>query len=114
MATKAARLGRVVANTALVEKGVMANSPATAWLPQTPNGHQKQAYCNAHYRQLQEQNPAKTSRKEKRAAKADVKTESKRTAKAHIAELLQDMLLKARESGKQSILKRDQEQYRST
>ena len=46
------------------------------------------------------------SRKEKRAAKADVKTEFKRAAKVTKAELLEDMLLKARESGKQSVLKR--------
>ena len=68
--------------------------------------HQKHAYCNTHYRQLQEQNTAKTSRKEKRAAKADVKTEFKRAAKVTKAELLQDMLLKARESRKQYLLKR--------
>ena len=46
------------------------------------------------------------SRKEKRAATADVKTEFKRAAKAAKAELLEDLLLEARESGKQSVLKR--------
>ena len=46
------------------------------------------------------------SRKEKRAAKADSKHEIKRAAKASKAELLEDLLLKARESGKQSVLKR--------
>ena len=46
------------------------------------------------------------SRKEKRAAKADAKTEFRRAAKVSKAELLEDMLLKARESGKQSVLKR--------
>ena len=45
------------------------------------------------------------SRKEKRAGKADVKTEFKRAAKVTKAELLEDMLLKARESGKQSVLR---------
>ena len=67
--------------------------------------HQKYAYCDAHHRKQQEQNPAKMSRKEKRAAKADVKTESKRATKVKKAELIQDMLLEARESGKQSVLK---------
>jgi hypothetical protein len=46
------------------------------------------------------------SRKEKRAAKADSKTEVKRAAKANKVELLEDVMLKARESGKQSALKR--------
>ena len=55
---------------------------------------------------LQEQNTAKMSRKEKRAAKAEVKTEFKRAAKTSKAELLENMLLEARESGKQSALKR--------
>ena len=55
--------------------------------------HQKQAYCNAHYRQLQEQSSAKISRKEKRAAKVDLESETKRAAKASKAELLEDLLL---------------------
>ena len=46
------------------------------------------------------------SRKEKRAAKAEAKTEFKRAAKTTKAELLENMLLEARESGKQSALKR--------
>ena len=47
------------------------------------------------------------SRKEKRATKADAKTEVKRAAKASKVELLEDLLLKAKESGKQSVLKRN-------
>ena len=48
------------------------------------------------------------SRKEKHAAKADSKTEVKRAAKASKVELLEDLLLKPRESGNQSALKRSQ------
>ena len=44
-------------------------------------------------------------RKEECAAKADVKTDFKRAAKVTKAELLENMLLEARESGKQSALK---------
>ena len=56
--------------------------------------------------QLQEQNSAKLIRKEKRAAKADLKPETKRAAKASKAEQLEDLLLKAMTSGKQSERKR--------
>ena len=69
------------------------------------NEHQKQAYCNAHYRKLQEKQTAKLSRKDKRAANAEVKAEAVRAAKLQKAENLQDLLLQARESGKQSALR---------
>ena len=72
--------------------------------------HQKQEYCNAHYRKLQERNSAKLSRKEKRAAKADLKSESKRAAKASKADKLQALLKQAREQGKQSERKRNRAQ----
>ena len=46
------------------------------------------------------------SRKEKRAAKAELKSDTKRAAKVQKPEKLQEMLQEARESGKQSVLKR--------
>ena len=53
---------------------------------------------------------AKLSRKEKRAAKADLKSENKRAAKASKADKLQALLTQAREQGKQSEHKRNRAQ----
>jgi hypothetical protein len=72
--------------------------------------HQKQEYCNAHYRKFQEKSSAKLSRKEKRAAKADSKSENKRAAKASKADKLQALPKQARGQGKQSERKRNRVQ----
>jgi hypothetical protein len=72
--------------------------------------HQKQVYCNAHYRQLQEKNTATSTRKEKRAAKAELKSDAsakaRKATKADKAEKLESLLHQAKESGKQSERKK--------
>ena len=67
--------------------------------------HQKQEYCNAHYRKLQEYDTAKLSRKEKRAAKANSQPDNDRAAKVSRSELSK-LLKEAKEIGKQHERKR--------
>ena len=78
--------------------------------------HQKQAYCNAHYRKLQEKSTAKSTRKEKRAAKADLKSDAsakRKSTKADKAEKLESLLHQAKESGKQSERKKKRNRAQS-
>ena len=79
--------------------------------------HQKQVYCNAHYRALQEKNTASSTRKEKRAAKAELKSDAsakaRKAAKADKAEKLESLLHQAKESGKQSERKKKRSRAQS-